>query len=68
MGILIFMSIGLILLLTIPIVTALFARRMGRQPWLWFFVGCFLPVIAVVILFFLPDNSLNQIKNKNKKI
>jgi len=64
MGILFISTLGLTFLFTIPIVTALFARRMGRKPLLWFFIGCLLPVVAVVILFFLPDKSINQIKNQ----
>jgi MFS family permease len=59
MGAVIFFSIGLFFLLSIPIITARLANRMGRNPWLWFFVGLVLPVIATFILFLLPDKSEN---------
>ncbi len=49
--------VGLLLLCSIPLTTALFARRMGRRPVLWFFIGIGLPVIANFILFYLPDLS-----------
>ena len=47
--------IGILIFLSVPIITARFAKRMGRRPWLWFFIGMILPVIASFILFFLPD-------------
>jgi len=50
-------SIGFFVVLGIPTTTALFARRMGRRPWLWFLLGMLLPVIATFIIFFLPDLS-----------
>jgi hypothetical protein len=62
MGAGIFFSIGLCFLFSIPLVTALFAKRMGRRPIVWFFIGAALPGIASIILFLLPDISDN---NKN---
>jgi MFS family permease len=57
MGLAMLVSIALSLLLSIPLITASFARRMGR-PWKkWFLIGLLLPVIAIIILFFLPDLS-----------
>jgi hypothetical protein len=57
MGAAIFFSLGLAFFFSIPLVTALFAKRMGRPPLLWFFMGMILPLISTFILFFLPDLS-----------
>jgi len=57
MGAATFISIGIIVLLCIPIITSRFAKRMGRDPKIWFLIGIVLPVIATFILFFLPDKS-----------
>jgi len=46
----------------LPIITGLFARSMGRRFWIWFFIGCLLPLIGAVIIFFLPD--LKKIEEK----
>lgn len=48
---------GLLALFSIPLITATFANRMGRNPKKWFLIGILLPVIATFILFFLPDLS-----------
>jgi hypothetical protein len=57
MGLAMLVSLALSLLLSIPLITASFARRMGR-PWKkWFLIGLLLPVITILILFFLPDLS-----------
>lgn len=37
-------------LLSIPIITGYFAHCYGRSFWGWFAAGCFLPVVAQVIL------------------
>jgi MFS family permease len=50
-------SIGFFVVFGIPLTTALFARRMGRRPWLWFLIGILLPVIATFVIFLLPDLS-----------
>ncbi len=65
MGELVVLSIGLAALLGVPTITALFARRMGRRPWLWFFLGLILPGIASFIIFLLPD--LSDIQQKGDK-
>ncbi|HEY6162865.1 MAG TPA: hypothetical protein VI112_16670 [Bacteroidia bacterium] len=57
MGAVLFISLGLTILFSIPLITASFAKRMGRSPVKWFLIGTLLPVIAVFILFFLPDLS-----------
>jgi hypothetical protein len=57
MGAVMFMSLGLMFLLSIPIITARFAKRMGRNPKVWFFIALVLPLIATVILVLLPDLS-----------
>ena len=55
MGAILFVSLGILFLLSIPIITSRLAKRLGRNPLLWFFLGLFLPVIATFILFLLPD-------------
>ena len=57
MGAALFISLGLLMLFSIPLVTATFAKRMGRDPKIWFVIGVLLPVIATFILFFLEDLS-----------
>ena len=48
---------GLFLLLSVPLITSRLAKRLGRRPWLWFFIGMVLPVIATLVLCLLPDLS-----------
>ncbi len=57
MGAALFMSMGIMFLLSIPIITSRLANRMGRNPKKWFVIGLLLPVIATFILFLLPDLS-----------
>lgn len=57
MGAALFISMGILALLSVPLITAAFANRMGRSPIKWFFIGMALPVIATFLLFFLPDLS-----------
>ncbi len=57
MGAALFISMGLLALLSIPLITATFANRLGRNPKKWFLIGILLPVVATFILFFLPDLS-----------
>ena len=56
MGAVGFVSLGVLFLLSIPIITSRLAKRLGRNPKAWFFVGLLLPVIATFILVLLPDN------------
>jgi hypothetical protein len=65
MGAAMFFSIGLLVLLSIPIITAMFAKRMGRNLMLWFFIGILLPGIASFIIFLLPDLSEESQENKS---
>jgi hypothetical protein len=44
----------------LPLITAFFARSMNRPFWIWFGIGCVLPIISVFILFFLPDKSIKE--------
>ena len=37
-------------LLSIPAITGYFAHCYGKSFWRWFAIGCFLPVIAQVVL------------------
>ncbi|MBL7934827.1 MAG: hypothetical protein JNM51_03360 [Bacteroidia bacterium] len=63
MGAAFFILMGITAMLSIPLITAFFANRMGRSPIKWFFIGLILPVIASFILFFLPDLSENKSEN-----
>ena len=55
-----FLSLGALFLLSIPLITSRLAKRLGRDPKTWFIIGLLLPVIATCILFLLPDLSENQ--------
>ncbi len=57
MGFALLISLALMGFLSIPLITAAFAKRMGRPYKKWFAIGCLLPVVSVFILFFLPDLS-----------
>lgn len=57
MGAVLFFSLGILMLLSIPLITSKLAKRMGRNGTIWFFIGLLLPLIATLILFFLPDKS-----------
>lgn len=48
--------VGFMFLLAIPAVTGYFAQCYGRSFWLWFAIGCFLPVISNFILIFMVKN------------
>jgi len=61
MGAVTFVSIGIMFILSLPIITSRLAKRQGRDPKKWFLVGLVLPVIATFVLFMLPDLS----KDKN---
>ncbi len=52
-----FISLGILVMLCIPVICFFFAKRMGRRPWLWFCISIVLPGIAALILFILPDLS-----------
>ncbi|MGZ4033300.1 MAG: hypothetical protein ACXVPU_06645 [Bacteroidia bacterium] len=64
MGAALFMSIGIMFLLSIPIITSRLANRMGRSPKIWFLIGFLLPVISTFILFLLPDLTENKEEKK----
>jgi hypothetical protein len=55
MGAAMFISMGVAIMLCIPIIAFFLAKRVGRRPWLWFCISLVLPVIATLILFILPD-------------
>lgn|GEM_PF-998046 len=66
MGAAMFFSLGMVIMLCVPIICYFFAKRVGRRPWLWFCISLFLPGVAAIILFILPDlteteNNLNKI-------
>lgn len=64
MGILIFLSLGLLMLLGLPTLTYFYAKQLGRHPWKWFFIGIILPGLATIILSLLPD--LSEIPGEKK--
>jgi hypothetical protein len=43
----------------LPYISGAFARSIGRPFWLWFTIGCAVPFISVIILYFLPDKTKN---------
>jgi membrane protein implicated in regulation of membrane protease activity len=49
--------------LAVPGVTGYFAYCHGRSFWLWFTLGCFLPVFAHILLAILCRKTAAQIKN-----
>ena len=57
MGAVAFISLGLMMLLGLPTLTYFYAKHLGRNAWLWFWIGIILPGIATLILSFLPDLS-----------
>ena len=57
MGAILFISMGIMFLLSIPIITSRMAKRLGRDPRAWFFLGLILPVISSFILFLLPEKT-----------
>jgi len=67
MGATLFVSMGILFMLSIPIITSRLANRLGRNPKKWFVIGLLLPVIATFILFFLPDLSEREEENDEKK-
>ncbi len=44
--------IGLVFLLSIPAITAYFAYSHGRSFWLWFAIGCILPILSNFIIIY----------------
>lgn len=50
-----FIMLGLMALLGLPTLTYFYAKQLGRNPKLWFFIGVLLPGIATIILSLLPD-------------
>lgn len=40
-----------------PIITGIMAKTYGRPFWKWFFIAIPLPLIAALVLLFLPDQS-----------
>ena len=57
MGAALFIGIGILFMLSIPIVTSRMANRMGRNPKVWFVIAMFLPLLSAFILFCLKDLS-----------
>lgn len=54
-------------LMSIPLVGAWYASSRGKNFWLWYFIGLFLPVISFVILLCLPDEK-NPIEKELQQI
>jgi len=57
------MVISFVLLLILGAMTAVFAERRGRDPWIWFFVGMLLGLLGLLLLFILPP----AVKTKDEK-
>lgn len=67
MGAVVFISLGLLMLLGLPMLSYFYAKQLGRSPWKWFFIGCLLPGLATIILSFLPDLSEQNSDNQENK-
>lgn len=52
MGAAMFITFGLCVLFSLPLISAFFAKRLRRNPVKWFLIGLLLPGIATFILFF----------------
>ena len=61
-----FALLGLVFILAIPAVTAYFAYSHGRSFWLWFSIGCVLPILANFIVAYLCRKE--AIKAKRRKL
>jgi O-antigen/teichoic acid export membrane protein len=49
-----------------PMISGLMAKTRGRKFWPWFFIGIPLPLIANVILLYMPDKT-KRITWKSRK-
>jgi len=60
--------------MSIPFVGAWYASSRGKNFWLWYFIGLFLPIISFIILLCLPDEKnplekeLQQIRIQQKML
>jgi hypothetical protein len=45
-----------------PLMSALFARSIGLPFWKWFAIGCILPFIANILLFFISPQNQKKFK------
>ena len=61
-----FVIIGIFFLLAIPTVTGYFAYSYGLSFWLWFILGCCLPLFANILLIFMVKNYEKTRKNDMK--
>ena len=48
-----------------PIKTGWVAKDLGRNFWVWFFLGLFMPFLSVIVLLCLP---IKKIKKKKKNL
>jgi hypothetical protein len=53
----ILLPFALVAFLAPPLMSALFARSLGFSFWKWFAIGCILPFIANVLLFFMTPSK-----------
>ncbi len=51
-----FLSLGL------AILCGFVANQKNRNPWLWGFLGCFIPIIALVIVAVMPANDSRRLR------
>ncbi len=54
--------VGIFFLLAIPTVTGYFAYSYGLSFWRWFALGCFLPIIANILLLFLVKSQKQDVQ------
>ncbi len=66
-----FLFFGVVAVLIVPTISGYYAYTHGRSFWLWFGIGCALPIISYFILLMLPDKThplekeLNDVRLEN---
>lgn len=62
------MMLGLVSGLTcIPLISAFYARSLGKNFFAWYFIGMLLPLISVFILILMDKREPEQTDNKNNR-
>ncbi len=66
-----FLFFGVVAILIVPTICGYYAHTHGRSFWLWFAIGCMLPIVSYIILLLLPDKThplekeLEEVRIKN---
>lgn len=59
--------LSIIMLAILGGITAILAERRGRDPWIWFFIGMFLGLLGIVILFLMPAANVKADEDLKSK-